>query len=119
MKRIHDTSRLTEFFIKAGLIAAIAAALLAPMTINAHGSDAAHGHPALKRTAWDALPLPPIPHLETMPWLNRERPQKTLKIDTLLAPTFELTGPAVAGTGQAPLGRHGAPMARMDTSWNG
>ena len=40
MKRINETNRTTELFIKAGLTAAIAAALLLPVSINANGADA-------------------------------------------------------------------------------
>lgn len=97
-KRMHDNSRVTEFFIKAGLIAAIAAAALMPTTVKVHSSDARveQGWPMPKRGSWDALPLPPIPYLETMPWLVQERAPKGLKIDPLLAPKFEIA-PAVAG----------------------
>jgi hypothetical protein len=103
MKRTYDSSRLLAVFIKAGLIAAIAAVLLAPTTINASGSEATvrveHGRPILKRTSFDALPLPPIPYLETMPWLTHERTPKGFKIDTLLAPTFEFMRPETADDG--------------------
>jgi hypothetical protein len=128
MKRpMHDNSQLTEFFVKAGLVAAIAAALMLPLSINASGNDtAARGERAslpLTRSSWDALPLPPIPHLETMPWLVQERAAKTLKIDTLLAPRFEIGGSAVAHTEghdvhPSPLVQRTPPSTR-DTSWNG
>jgi hypothetical protein len=102
MKRMHDNSNVIEFFVRLGLIAALAAALLAPMTVNVHGSDTAsrveHGWPMLKRSSWNALPLPPIPYIETMPWLVHERAPKGFKIDTLLAPKFEMS-PAVAEPG--------------------
>lgn len=101
MKRTNDLSRYIAFFVKAGLIAAIAAVLLAPTTIRAGGSEASprveHAWPMLKRASFDALPLPPIPYLETMPWLARERTPAGFRIDTLLAPTFEL-GPEVASS---------------------
>ena len=48
--------------------------------------------------SWNALPLPPIPYLDTMPWLERERAAKRMKIDTLLAPKFEFLSPAIANT---------------------
>ena len=51
----------------------------------------------LKRASWNSLPLPPIPHLATMPWLER-KPAKRMKIDTLLAPKFEFLSPAIANT---------------------
>ena len=111
MKRTYDSSRYIAFFVKAGLIAAIAAVLLAPTTSRASGSEAspriAHTWPMLKRTSFD--PLPPIPHLETMPWLVRQRTPTGFKIDTLLGPTFELQrretasgeGPRPVNTSQA------------------
>jgi hypothetical protein len=96
MKWMYDPSRLTEFFVKAGLLMALALVLLAPMTINANGGDDLS--PALKRSSWNALRLPPIPHLESMRWLTLERAPRGFRIDTLLAPGFEIFGPAVATT---------------------
>ena len=101
MKRIHDSTRLAELFVKAGLIAAIAATLLLPASINAHGAEAA---PAGKHQAtlpdqrWQALPLPPIPHLTATPWLTLERAPKGPKIDTLV-PTPANLDPVLAITG--------------------
>jgi hypothetical protein len=100
MKRMFDATRLTEFFIKAGLIVALAAALLMPMTVRLHGnevsSDVPRPLPMLSHAAWEILPLPPIPYLESMPWLMQQRGERGFKIDMLLAPKFELLGPAVA-----------------------
>jgi hypothetical protein len=87
MKRINETSRTTELFIKAGLTAAIAGALLLPVSINANGAGANGTERArsISRPS-ETLPLPPIPHLDTMPWLGLERPHGTLKMDILLSP---------------------------------
>ena len=67
-----------EIFVKAGLIAALAAVLLMPTTVKVAGDELAprveHTWPMLKRASWNSLPLPPIPHLATMPWLEREPP---------------------------------------------
>jgi len=106
MKRTNNNSSIAELFLKAGLVAAIASALLAPAKVRAddkHPSIATHA-PMLSRASWNELPLPPIPYLETMPCLVPERfglgrAEKPIKIDTLLAPKFELIGPAVAGSG--------------------
>ena len=46
------------------LIAALAAALSTPFVGQAHGD------PAPSTPAWPQLPLPPIPYIETMAWLN-------------------------------------------------
>jgi hypothetical protein len=87
MKRINNTSRATELFIKAGLTAAIAAALLLPVSINANGAEAvAPTRAPFVSQPSNTLPLPPIPHLSTMPWLGLERPHGTLKTDILLRP---------------------------------
>ena len=97
MKRMHDNSRVTEFFIRAGLVAALAAVALLPTTVKVHGSDALveEGWPMSKRDSRKALPLPPIPDLERMPWLVQKRPSpKDLRIDTLFAPRHEMA-PAV------------------------
>jgi hypothetical protein len=98
MKRMNDNSRATEFFIKAGLIVALAAIALMPTTIRVHGNGVLieQDRAMPKRGSWNDLPLPPISHLETMPWLVQDRAPKGLKIDPLLAPRFEMD-PAVAG----------------------
>jgi hypothetical protein len=110
MKRINQSSRLIEAFVKAGLVAAIAAALLVPTTIKVHGAESTarveHAWPMLKRASWEALPLPPIPYLETMPWLVREPAPKGFKIDRLLGPKFEMMRQEVAGGNESSL-QHG------------
>jgi len=92
------------FFVKAGLVAALAAVLLAPAT-RLSGSEAQprveHVSP-LTRASFDAIPLPPIPYLETMPWLVRAPQPKGLMNDRLLGPKFEFMQPQVSGGG-APL----------------
>jgi hypothetical protein len=97
MKRRNEiSSRVTEYVIKLGLTAALVAAVLAPTTIRVQGAENPASPTALRIPTSEALPLPPLPHLETMHWLTfKPRPQ-TLKIDTLLGPKFELLGPAVA-----------------------
>jgi hypothetical protein len=103
MKRTYDPTRFIAYFVKAGLIAAIAAVLLAPTTIRASGSEASlrveEGWLMLKGASFDVLPPAPIPYLATMPWLARERTPAVFKIDTLLGPTFEYMRPDVAGDG--------------------
>jgi hypothetical protein len=99
-KRMSDSPRAVEMFIKAGLIIAVAAVLLMPTSIKVSGEELMRGSsgPAVKQASWPSLPLPPIPHLATMSWLGREPVAKPMKIDTLLAPKFELFGPAAAET---------------------
>jgi hypothetical protein len=115
MKRMNDNSHVTEFFIKAGLIAALVAIALMPTTVNVHGNDGRveQGWTMPERTSWNTLPLPPIPYLETMPWLVRNRTSKGLKIDTLPAPKFEMA-PAVAGAAD-----DGMPLSELEPSRRG
>ena len=72
-----------------------------PTTVKVASDELAprveHTWPMLKRASWNSLPLPPIPYLATMPWLER-KPAKRMKIDTLLAPKFEFLSPAIANT---------------------
>jgi hypothetical protein len=115
MKRMHDNSRVTEFFIKAGFIVALVAIALMPTTVKVHGNGALieQDWPMPKRGSWNALPLPPIPYLETMPWLVQDRAPKGLKIDPLLAPKFEMA-PAVAGEAD-----DGTPSSTLEYSQRG
>jgi hypothetical protein len=54
---------------------------------------AAHGKPVRPRASWDGLPLPPVPHLDTMPWLNSGSAIRGPKMDILLGPQLETVGP--------------------------
>jgi hypothetical protein len=114
-RRKPDSSHVTELFITAGLIAALAAAVLMPTTLKIHANEARaeQDRPMLTRGSRNALPLPPIPYLETMPWLVQERTPKGLKIDTLLAPKFEMD-PALAGEAD-----DGAPLSALEYSRKG
>ena len=106
MKRMYDPTTIATVFIKAGLIAALAAVLLAPMTINATGADNASG---ADRAVADNLPLPPIPHLETMPWLTSAPAPRGFRIDTLMAAEVRDVG---SGGGERPPLRAGRGCPR-------
>jgi len=63
----------------------LAGALMAPTTGLA--SENAFSNDGARQAASkfpDKLPLPPIPHLETMPWMNFDWE----RVDTLLPPSF-------------------------------
>jgi len=42
---------------------------------------------------WSDLPLPSIPHLETMPWLKRASPAARTKVDLLWQPHVDTQAP--------------------------
>ena len=127
MKRTSNSPSPMEIFGKVGLIAALAAVLLMPTTVKVASDELAprveHTWPMLKRASWNSLPLPPIPHLATMPWLEREPSAKRMKIDTLLAPKFEFLGPAVANTtvddSLSSIVRRPAPTSALEASRHG
>ena len=65
----------------------LAGALMAPTTCLA--SENAFRNDRTGQTNFpEKLPLPPIPHLETMPWMNLDLETKGPKVDTLLLPRF-------------------------------
>jgi hypothetical protein len=103
MNRFYQSSQLAEWLVKAGLIAALACVLLLPTTIRTEGAEtraqAAQAFDEGKRANWQELRLPPIKHLDTMPWLVREPARETMRIDMLLPPRFDHNGFASAGKG--------------------
>jgi hypothetical protein len=64
------------------LAGVVAGALLIPAV--AFGKD---GNVSWKSSG--ALPLPPIPYLETIPWLSTEATGPRQKVDQLLGPNFD------------------------------
>jgi hypothetical protein len=49
--------------------------------------------PVRPRASWDGSPLPPVPHLDTMPWFNSGSAIRGPKMDILLGPQLEMVGP--------------------------
>jgi hypothetical protein len=95
----HDINRTTELLIKAGLTTAIAGALLLPVSINGNGANASGpGERAPFVQASNTLALPPIPHLDAIPWLALDRSQKAFRTDILLVPESPLSVPAANRT---------------------
>ena len=81
----------------------LAGALMAPTTGVA--SESAFSNDGARQAASkfpEKLPLPPIPHLETMPWMNFDWETKGPRVDTLLPPSFVVpaipTDPAFANS---------------------
>jgi len=64
------------------------------------------------------LQLPPVPYIESVPWLNSLSNSKGPKVDFLLGPNLELPGPLFAArAGEAPI-TPSAPTADV-TGFNG
>jgi hypothetical protein len=87
-----------------GLFALLmAGSLMVPLITPALGSESTVGlggaRQAPPRAAWDGLPLPPVPHLDMMRWLNSGPALKGPKIDLLLGPELETLGPFLVNPG--------------------
>jgi hypothetical protein len=78
----------------------VAGYLLIPHITEAFGNDRptepAGAQSILKRDSWGKLTLPPIPYLDTMPWLVSGSALKGPKVDLLLDPDFGKRGPFLA-----------------------
>jgi hypothetical protein len=68
----------------------MAAALTLP-SLAAWGLDGPRSKPKSEK-ALEAIALPPIRYLESMPWLNSGAGQNTLKVDILLSPILDPSG---------------------------
>ena len=69
-------------FVLAGALMAPTAGVASESAFNSDGArQAASKFP-------EKFPLPPIPHLETMPWMNFDWETKGPRVDTLLPPSF-------------------------------
>ena len=85
-----------------GLFALLmAGSLMVPLITPAMASESTVGlsvarQAAAPRASWDAIPLPPVPYLDTMPWLNSGSAIKGPKVDILLGPKLETVGPFLA-----------------------
>jgi len=89
---------------------AVAGALLLPQAASAKDGN------TQSRAEWKqtgALPLPPIPYLETIPWLSTEAAGPRQKVDQLLLPDLDTL--KVALDKNAPLTTRDSSM-RMGTS---
>src|SRR5215210_7973244 len=77
------TSMVTKLFA-----CAVAGALLFPQAAFAKdGSTATQSRAQWKQAG--TLPLPPIPYLETIPWLSTEETGPRQKVDQLLGPDLD------------------------------
>jgi hypothetical protein len=80
----------------------LAGTLMVPHITPALGDEGTVGlrvpgqHPS-QAGSWEALPLPPVPHLETMPWLSAGSLLTGPKVEVLLGPKIETLGPFLLG----------------------
>ena len=73
-----------------GIVTASTAMALTLPSLAAWGLDGSRNTPA-SANAFEQIALPPIPYLDTMPWLTWNA-GGTLKVDTLLAPLADPWG---------------------------
>jgi hypothetical protein len=118
MKRMHDTTDLPALGIKAGLIAATI--LLASANSAGGAESSSQVRPSIVMTGQraEAIPLPPIPNLNAVPWLTLERAPKGPQIDTLLSPVPDNLQSAFSTRSRLPMGPDSLLAAR-NTPRNG
>jgi hypothetical protein len=71
---------------------ALAGALLLPHPTPALSSEPARPAPS-ESASWKRLPLPPVPYLDTMPWLASRSIWKDPQIDSTWRPDIKTIGP--------------------------
>jgi len=75
----------------------LAGALVAPQVGQASESALNNGGARQAASTFpEKLPLPPIPYLDTMPWMNFGSESKGARVDNLLPPSFVV--PAIPKT---------------------
>jgi hypothetical protein len=72
-------------FVRRWIATAIAAATLSMPTLAAWGMDSPH-HQQPSRPAAAQIKFPPIPYIDSMPWMKWEANVNAFKTDILLAP---------------------------------
>ena len=80
----------------------LAGTLMVPHITPALGNDSTVGVGTMRGGAssvqpWNDLQLPPVPHLETMPWLTHSSPGNGSKVDMLWGPRLDTLGPFLVG----------------------
>jgi hypothetical protein len=81
-----------------GLFALLmAGTLMVPHITPALGNESTVGLGAARDSLdrlsdWERLPLPPVPYLETMPWLSSGAASRGPKIDLLWGPKLDTLG---------------------------
>jgi hypothetical protein len=87
MRHLDTFSARTETnrTLRRALLALAMGSAMSLTAFGAYGVESPRGVEA-SRSAFTGLPLPPIPYLDTMPWLKWQPATATMKIDTLLPP---------------------------------
>jgi hypothetical protein len=88
--RAEKQNALGRHVVRRILAASMAAVLTLP-SLAAWGADSPRGKPKSGKT-FETIALPPIPYLDTMPWLRWNAGVNTLKVDTLLSPILDPSG---------------------------
>jgi hypothetical protein len=88
---MSPTATFTEDDMMERLLALLLAGALVAPQIGLASESELHGGGAGQVTASgfaEKLPLPPIPYLDTMPWMNIGPESKGPRVDALLPPNF-------------------------------
>jgi len=74
-----------------GILTASMTAVLTLPSLSAWGLDSPRKTPK-SVNVFETIALPPIPYLDSMPWLRWNAGVNTLKVDTLLSPILDPSG---------------------------
>ena len=82
----------------------VAGTLMVPQITPALGDDATDGFGTTRSGqsqlgSWAALRLPPVPHIDTMPWMSSGSALRGPKVDGLFGPKFYLLEPFLVQPG--------------------
>ena len=72
------------------LLALSLAGILVAPPVGLAGESALNGHTPQTASEWGKLPLPPVPYLDTMPWINFGWEANGPRMDTLLIPPSDV-----------------------------
>ncbi|ULK94938.1 hypothetical protein [Bradyrhizobium sp. I71] len=76
----------TKHNLRRHLLALAIGGAISMTAFGAYGMDSPRGAETT-RSAFTGLPLPPIPYLDTMPWMKWQPEPARMKIDILLPPS--------------------------------
>ena len=82
-----EKQRAPRRVVVRGILTASIAAIMTLPSLAAWGMDGPRNKP--KSSVFQTIALPPIPHSDSMPWLNWNT---CVKVDTLLSPTLDRSG---------------------------